>query len=99
MTKHIKSKKTRYYAKDCVYNTERVIQGNNDLYKPMEGEHQEKAIEWETSLYYTLNDAHELIGQIGLKNFLESLYHEKKGRLLTVEEHEAMQTLHDSWEL
>ena len=91
MTKYsIKAKKPHY---------EHIRGDYSSLYKPIEGEHQEKAIEWETSLYYTLNDAHELIGQIGLKNFLESLYHEKKGRLLTVEEHEAMQTLHDSWRL
>ena len=57
------------------------------------------ALEWEATAYYTLNDAYDLINDLGLKNFLEMLYHEKKRRLLTVEEHEAMQTLHDSWEL
>lgn len=57
------------------------------------------SIQEEATMYYTLTDAHELIRAIGFKNFLESLYHEKKGRLLTVEEHEAMETLHNSWEL
>ena len=57
------------------------------------------SIQEEAGMYYTLTDAHELIRAIGLRNFLESLYHEKKGRLLTVEEHEAMETLHNSWEL
>jgi len=56
-------------------------------------------IQQEATLYYTLTDAYELIGAIGMKSFLEALYHEKKGRLLTVEEHEAMETLHNSWEL
>jgi len=56
-------------------------------------------IQQEATMYYTLTDAYELIGIIGMKSFLESLYHEKKGRLLTVEEHEAMETLHNSWEL
>ena len=57
------------------------------------------ALEWEATAYYTLNDAYDLINQLGLKNFLEMLYHDKKRRLLTVEEYEAMQTLHNSWEL
>ena len=56
-------------------------------------------IQAEVSLYYTLSDAHDLIKTIGLKQFLESLYHEKQGRLLTIEEHEAMQVLHDNWDL
>jgi hypothetical protein len=56
-------------------------------------------IQAEVSLYYTLTDAHELIKEIGLKQFLESLYHEKQGRLLTIEEYEAMQVLHDNWDL
>ena len=56
-------------------------------------------IQAEVSLYYTLSDAHELIKEIGLKQFLEALYNEKQGRLLTVEEQEAMQVLHDRWEL
>ena len=47
-------------------------------------------IQAEVSLYYTLSDAHDLIKTIGLKQFLESLYHEKQGRLLTIEEYEAM---------
>jgi hypothetical protein len=56
-------------------------------------------IQAEVSLYYTLSDAHDLIKTIGLKQFLESLYHEKQGRLLTIEEYEAMQVLHDNWDL
>ena len=91
MTKYsIKAKKPHYEHIRGDYSSKEHVKGNEDHYG---------AIEWETSLYYTLNDAYELIEQIGLKNFLESLYHEKKGRLLTVEEHEAMQTLHDSWRL
>ena len=53
--------------------------------------------EYET--YATLNDAHELIEQVGMLNFLTSLYTEKQSRLLTVEEQEAMRVLHNSWEL
>ena len=49
--------------------------------------------------YATLNDAHELIKQVGMLNFLTSLYTEKQSRLLTVEELEAMEVLHNSWEL
>lgn len=67
-----------------------VIVGNEANYR---------SIEEETTMYYTMNDAHELIKQIGMRGFLEALYQEKAGRLLTVEEQEAMQVLHDSWEL
>ena len=49
--------------------------------------------------FATLNDAHELIKQVGMLNFLTSLYTEKQSRLLTVEEQEAMEVLHNSWEL
>jgi hypothetical protein len=49
--------------------------------------------------YATLNDAHELIKQVGMLNFLTSLYTEKQSRLLTVEEQEAMEVLHNSWGL
>lgn len=56
-------------------------------------------VQAEAALYYTLTDAYELIQAIGLSSFLEALYHEKQGRLLTVEEHEAIQALHESWEL
>jgi hypothetical protein len=53
--------------------------------------------EYET--YATLNDAHELIKQVGMLNFLTSLYTEKQSRPLTIEEQEAMEVLHNSWEL
>jgi len=53
----------------------------------------------EATLYYTVNDAIDVVNAIGLNNFLESLFRESKGRVLTIEEMEAMQTLHDSWEL
>jgi len=53
----------------------------------------------EATLYYTVNDAIDVVNAIGLNNFLESLFKESKGRVLTIEEMEAMQTLHDSWEL
>jgi len=73
--------------------------------KTLEGDNREDTLEGyigiqaEASLYYTLTDAHELIQAIGLKDFLEALYNEKQGRLLTIEEQEAMQVLHDRWEL
>lgn len=54
---------------------------------------------FEFKFYSTLTDASELINDVGLKSFLESLYQEKKGRVLTIEEQEAMQTLHERWEL
>ena len=72
-----------------VYSIELVV-GNID--------HNE-TIEEEAGMYYTVNDAHDLINQVGLKSFLEMLYQDKKGRVLTIEEMEAMQVLHDSWEL
>ena len=53
----------------------------------------------EATLYYTVNDAIDVVNAIGLNNFLESLFKESKGRSLTIDEIEAMQTLHDSWEL
>jgi hypothetical protein len=53
--------------------------------------------EFET--YATLNDAYKLIDEVGMLNFLLSLYSEKQSRLLTIEEQEAMQVLHNSWEL
>jgi len=57
------------------------------------------ALEWEASAYYTLNDAHELIEQLGMQNFLHMLYQEKKGRVLTIAEREAMEVLHNCWNL
>lgn len=53
----------------------------------------------EATLYYTVNDAIDVVNAIGLNSFLESLFKESKGRSLTIDEIEAMQTLHDSWEL
>ena len=53
----------------------------------------------EATLYYTVNDARDLINNIGLSSFLEALFTENNSRLLTVEEVEAMQLLHDNWEL
>ena len=53
--------------------------------------------EFET--YATLNDSYKLIAEVGMLNFLLSLYNEKQSRLLTIEEQEAMQVLHNSWEL
>ena len=40
----------------------------------------------EATLYYTVNDARDLINDIGLSSFLEALFTENKSRLLTVEE-------------
>ena len=67
-----------------------LVMGNVDHYE---------AIQEEAAMYYTVNDAHDLIKEVGLKSFLEMLYQEKKGRVLTIEEIEAMQVLHDKWEL
>ena len=53
----------------------------------------------EATLYYTVNDAIDVVNAIGLNNFLESLFREAKARPLTIDEIEAMQLLHDSWEL
>lgn len=55
--------------------------------------------EEEAFFYHTLMDAKELIELVGIKGFLESLYAEEKGRALTIEEMEAMQVLHDNWEM
>mgnify|MGYP003648606703 FL=1 len=53
----------------------------------------------EYKIYATLNDSHELIEQVGMLNFLTALYTEKQSRPLTIEEQEAMEVLHNSWEL
>lgn len=53
----------------------------------------------EAGYYYVLNDAEELIREVGLSGFLEALYSEKKKRSLTIDEMEAIRTLHDNWEL
>ena len=53
----------------------------------------------EATLYYTINDAIDVINAIGLELFLESLFKESKKRPLTIDEMEAMRMLHDSWEL
>jgi hypothetical protein len=53
----------------------------------------------ETTLYYTVNDAIDVVNAIGLNSFLENLFKESKQRSLTIEEIEAMQTLHERWEL
>ena len=50
----------------------------------------------EATLYYTINDAIDVINAIGLELFLESLFKESKKRSLTINEMEAMRTLHDS---
>ncbi len=67
----------------------------------LEGDNREDTLEGyvEASYYYTLTDAHELIQAIGLREFLVALYREKQARLLTIPELEAMQVLHDNWEL
>ena len=74
-----------------------MINGN---YKAQEGNRDLlHAIECEWVLHHTMSDAEELIAVIGMKSFLENLYKDKKSRALTIEELEAMQTLHESWEL
>ena len=49
--------------------------------------------------YAALNDAYELIGSIGMNDFLSNLFIEKKGRALTIAEIEAMEVLHEGWKL
>jgi hypothetical protein len=49
--------------------------------------------------YATLSDAYELIGSIGMNDFLSNLFIEKKGRALTIAEIEAMEVLHEGWTL
>lgn len=53
----------------------------------------------EAFLYYTINDAYDLITQYGFDNMMLMLFKEMKGRDLTIEELEAMQVLHDGWNL
>ena len=53
----------------------------------------------EAFYYHVVSDAKKIIQDVGLKGFLESLYAEEKKRPLTIEEQEAMQVLHDNWEL
>ena len=55
--------------------------------------------ESEAFMYYTVIDALDVVKSIGMHNFLEVLFTESKQRALTIDEIEAMQTLHDSWEL
>ena len=67
-----------------------VIEGNVD---------HDMALEWEAHVHFTVNDALDLVNEVGLKAFLDMLYEKKTGRVLTAEEIEAMQVLHDNWEL
>ena len=55
--------------------------------------------ETEAFMYYTVNDALDVIKSLGLNNFLMFLFEQSKQRALTIEELEAMQVLHDNWEL
>tara|TARA_R110000824_G_scaffold365699_1_gene554239 strand:- start:512 stop:691 length:180 start_codon:yes stop_codon:yes gene_type:complete len=55
--------------------------------------------ESEAFMYYTVSDALDVIKNLGLNNFLMFLFEQSKQRALTIEELEAMQVLHDSWEL
>lgn len=70
-------------------------------YRTLEGNTKEESLEgYEEAFYFhTIFDAQELIKAVGLRGFLESLYTQEKGRALTLEEMEAMQVLHDNWEL
>ncbi len=56
-------------------------------------------VEAEAFMYYTVSDALDVIKNLGLNNFLMFLFEQSKQRALTIEELEAMQVLHDSWEL
>lgn len=53
----------------------------------------------EAFLYHTINDAYDLIAQYGFDNMVLMLFKEMKGRDLTLEELEAMQVLHEGWNL
>ena len=53
----------------------------------------------EAFLYHTINDASDLIVQYGFDNMVLMLFKEMKGRDLTIEELEAMQVLHEGWNL
>lgn len=55
--------------------------------------------ESEAFMYYTVNDALDVINSLGLNNFLMFLFEQSKQRALTIEELEAMQVLHDNWNL
>lgn len=70
-------------------------------YRTLEGDTKEESLEgYEEAFYFhTIFDAQELIKAVGLRGFLESLYAQEKGRALTLEEMEAMQVLHERWEL
>lgn len=70
-------------------------------YRALEGNTKEESLEgYEEAFYYhTLTDAQELIKEVGLLGFLESLYAQEKKRPLTIDEMEAMRVLHDNWEL
>ena len=56
-------------------------------------------IETEAYMYYTINDAKDVIDSIGMRDFLTMLYKETKGRALTIDEIEAMEKLHEGWNL
>jgi len=56
-------------------------------------------IETEAYMYYTINDAKDVIDCIGMRDFLTMLFKESKGRSLTIEEIEAMEKLHEGWNL
>lgn len=69
-------------------------------YEAIEGnEDHDRALEWEAHVHFAVNDALDLVNELGLKTFLDMLYKKKEGRVLTTEEIEAMQVLHDNWEL
>jgi len=56
-------------------------------------------IETEAYMYYTINDAKDVIDSIGMRDFLTMLFKETKGRSLTIDEIEAMEKLHEGWNL
>jgi hypothetical protein len=53
----------------------------------------------EASYCYTLTDAIELINHFGFNSFVNDLFKAKSNRNLTIEEMEAMDKLHDGWNL
>lgn len=53
----------------------------------------------EMQLYFAINDAREIINDMGFAEFFRVLFKEKTGRELTDEERQAMLKLAEGWEL
>lgn len=53
----------------------------------------------EASYSFTLNDCFNIISEYGFNSFVTDLFEIKKNRNLTIEEREAMDKLHEGWNL